>query len=441
MAYNVKFLRGSSASYLSLTTPDEKTFYYTTDTQQLYLGSVKLSNGADLEAAILRISANEKEIATIKTALGTLTQTAFNELKGRMDAAEAEINTLKNTKADKATTLAGYGIGDAYTKGEIDEIVATIESGDSQIGETIGQLRTDVDTIKTDYLKKTDKEELQGQITANTNAITLLTEGVDPEKVDSVKDLIDYVDKHGTEVTGMQADIVKAQEAADAAQDAADAAQAAAEKVAGDLAQEITDRTNAIGDLQTQIDGVKATADAAATQAALEAEIERATGVEGGLDTRLQTVETAIGDVENIASAIDTAKTEAIAAAATDATTKANAAQAAAVAHTNEEIEKITLTTGSANGTVAFKGVDVPVKGLGSAAYTDAAAYDASGSAENAKTEAIATAAGDATAKANTAKSEAIATASADATEKANTAETNAKTYVDSALTWGTIAE
>ena len=40
-----------------------------------------------------------------------------------------------------------------------------------------------------------------------------------------------------------------------------------------------------------------------------------------------------------------------------------------------------TLATGTANGTVKFNGTDVAVKGLGSAAYTNADAYDASGSA------------------------------------------------------------
>ena len=37
-----------------------------------------------------------------------------------------------------------------------------------------------------------------------------------------------------------------------------------------------------------------------------------------------------------------------------------------------------------------------------------------------------------------TAKTEAIDAAAADATTKANTAETNAKAYVDTAMTWGT---
>ena len=44
-----------------------------------------------------------------------------------------------------------------------------------------------------------------------------------------------------------------------------------------------------------------------------------------------------------------------------------------------------TLSTGSANGTVSFNGADVAVKGLGSAAYTNADAYDAAGSAQTAE--------------------------------------------------------
>ena len=49
--------------------------------------------------------------------------------------------------------------------------------------------------------------------------------------------------------------------------------------------------------------------------------------------------------------------------------------------------EKVyTLATGTANGTVKFNGTDVAVKGLGSAAYTEASAYDANGAASNVKT-------------------------------------------------------
>lgn len=64
------------------------------------------------------------------------------------------------------------------------------------------------------------------------------------------------------------------------------------------------------------------------------AEESRAKGVESGLNTRLEAVETKLGDGEgSVSSQIDTAKQAAINAAAVDATTKANAAEAAAKAH------------------------------------------------------------------------------------------------------------
>ena len=53
---------------------------------------------------------------------------------------------------------------------------------------------------------------------------------------------------------------------------------------------------------------------------------------------------------------------------------------------TRADLPTYTLATGSANGTVAFNGADVAVKGLGSAAYTDAKAYDAAGAADAVKT-------------------------------------------------------
>lgn len=48
-----------------------------------------------------------------------------------------------------------------------------------------------------------------------------------------------------------------------------------------------------------------------------------------------------------------------------------------------------TLVEGTANGTVKFNGTEVKVHGLGTAAYTDSTAYDASGSADAVKTAVI----------------------------------------------------
>lgn len=83
-------------------------------------------------------------------------------------------------------------------------------------------------------------------------------------------------------------------------------------------------------------------------------------------------------------------------AAYTESSAYATAAQGAKA---DTALQKSSITSGSANGTIAVGGSDVAVKGLGSAAYTDSTAYDTKGSA--------------------------------------STAETNAKEYADSLMTWG----
>lgn len=97
----------------------------------------------------------------------------------------------------------------------------------------------------------------------------------------------------------------------------------------------------------------------------------------------------------------------------------------------------IKLETGNTNGSVKFMGTDVPVKGLGSAAYTDSANYATSAQGGKADT-AIQTAEGDAYVNASasgtkisvSAKVQAVSTASASAKGLAEASDV--KTYVDS---------
>ena len=90
----------------------------------------------------------------------------------------------------------------------------------------------------------------------------------------------------------------------------------------------------AIGDLETLVgtlpDSVSATTIVGFVQEIVATEKSRAEGVEAGLDGRLATVEGAVATVD---SRIATAKQEAIDAAAGDATSKANTAEANAKAH------------------------------------------------------------------------------------------------------------
>lgn len=92
---------------------------------------------------------------------------------------------------------------------------------------------------------------------------------------------------------------------------------------------------------------------------------------------------------------VATAKQEAINAASTDASTKSNKALADAKSYADglgskyataaqgskadTALQKASITSGTANGTISVSGTDVIVKGLGSAAYTASTVYEKAG--------------------------------------------------------------
>lgn len=251
---------------------------------------------------------------------------------------------------------------------------------DAALAELQGQVTAAqgaIDTIEADYLKAADKAELQGNINTLTGVVETLRDGIDADKVDGVKDLIAYVEAHGPEVTGMKDDIkanANAIEALQAEDILLDGRLDAVEAMLG----------NGEGSVVDQIaDAKQAAIDAAAADAT-----SKANAAEANAKSHAETKATE-------------AKEAAIEAAAADATTKANAAQAAAEAtakayadglagnyataaqgaKADTALQAADIVTGSANGTIAVKGADVAVKGLGSAAYVETTAFDAAGTA------------------------------------------------------------
>jgi hypothetical protein len=167
----------------------------------------ELSNAIATEAA--RADAAEKaNAAAIKAVTDDYLKAAdMDTLQGNIDeVAEDVANIAKDylVEADK-TELSGAIALKADQTALDDEVqrATGIEGG----------LRTDVDAIKGDYLKAADKTELQGNIDTLTGVVETLRDGIDADKVDGVKDLIKYVEEHGTEVTGMQEDIADNAEA------------------------------------------------------------------------------------------------------------------------------------------------------------------------------------------------------------------------------------
>lgn len=93
----------------------------------------KVISAADITIESLRAAiakahehANKTQLDTYDKTQAELLQAAKAEAQALVTAHETAVNTALGDKADKATTLAGYGITDAYTKTEVDNRLSPI---------------------------------------------------------------------------------------------------------------------------------------------------------------------------------------------------------------------------------------------------------------------------------------------------------------------------
>lgn len=122
-----------------------------------------------------------------KAVLDTYTQTqsellasAKSEAETLVAAHETAVNEALENKADKATTLAGYGIADAYTKTEIDASLATITEN----------LNTKITATEVDSKIATAKEETLNEAASAANEALATRVGDIPEST-TIKSYID----------------------------------------------------------------------------------------------------------------------------------------------------------------------------------------------------------------------------------------------------------
>lgn len=94
--------------------------------------------------------ANAEQLATYDKTQSELLAAAKAEAEGLVAAHESAVNTALDGKADKATTLEGYGITDAYSKTEIDASLKTITDN----------LNTKISGTDVDTKISTAKEEI-----------------------------------------------------------------------------------------------------------------------------------------------------------------------------------------------------------------------------------------------------------------------------------------
>lgn len=354
-------------------------------------------------------------------------EAATAETTKQVGAAKTELQANIDKKADKATTLAGYGIADAYTKDEANTAIAAAVANAHHLKREIVSVLPEVFEANEDTIYMVPDAGSADAAGSNKSVYTeyMLVNGAFERIGTSDVDLSNYFTKDqvtGAITTAKSEAATDAQTKADAAKDAAiaaaaidattkaDAAQAAAITEAGKKADK------ALEDAKAYSDGLAKNYATAAQGAKADSALQAADVVEGTVNGAIS-VKGAPVKVHGLGTA---------AYAATD-----DFATAAQGAKADSAVQAADIISGTANGTISIKGKDVAVKGLGSAAYQNSGAFDASGAAAGALSEAKT--------YADTKKTEAVDAAAADATTKANNALASAKEYANGLIEWQTL--
>lgn len=260
-----------------------------------------------------------------------------------------DLQTTLDGKADKATTLAGYGITDAYTQVQTDsKIAAAIAAAP--------------------HLKRTIVEQLPEVDEADENTIYMVGTGAGSE--DSAYEEYMVINGAFERIGTSDVDLTNY-----ATKEYADQAEADAISTA---ATDATQKANAAEqNAKTYADGLIAGLDVEDT-AQSGKYVSAVAEVDGKIQVTRADLPAAATLVEGTANGTvkfngtDVAVHGLKSAAYTEASDYATAAQGALA---DSALQKADIVTGTANGTIAVDGSDVAVKGLGSAAYTEANAY------------------------------------------------------------------
>ena len=171
----------------------------------------KAYDAAGSAAAVLGESGDTADKNTVygakaaAAAAAQAAQTAQSTADGKIDLAGVQaLNYATKTEAEGYANAKDEAIAAAKKAG--DDAAAALESYKTTNNAAVA-LKADKSALEEEVARAKAAEQ------ANADAITLLTDGVDQEKVDGVRDLIAYVEEHGTEVTGMKEDIAENAEA------------------------------------------------------------------------------------------------------------------------------------------------------------------------------------------------------------------------------------
>lgn len=355
MAYNVKFLKGTAAQYSALASKDANTFYFTSDDSKLYLGTIELSTPEGVAAAIALVNNATKGNEALYSAIQTLNGDVTTD-GSVAKAIDTKAKAILGNDADltKLTTTAKT-------------IIAAINELDAEISDLTSDSKVSLETAETataGYLKtyelyqgKDKNKTLVGRIDIPKDLVVTSGEIVnDPEGQPAGKYIKLTIANQEAPVYINVKDLVDVY---------------TEEKNATQVQIAISDANVVSATIVAKSIGTTELTDSAVTTAKIN-------------DSAVTTAKIADENVtkEKLASGVQTSLDKAD-----------SALQESDITETTSEDDK---------GKIAVGTKKVAVNGLGTAAFTNASAYDAAGSAA--------------------------------------TAQSNAEAYTDTALTWGTLA-
>ena len=306
---------------------------------------------SDLDVGQLstQVDANKKDIATLKGDASTTGSVA----KAVADA-KAELTAEIDKKATKATTLEGYGITDAYTQTQVNTAISTAK------GEVVNDLTAG-----------------NGITITGTKANKTIAAKVDPAEGNALT-----VGEAGLKVT-----IPAAAEYSIAKDETSTEYAAVYHLTKGGV--NVGTAINIPKDMVVKSGSVVTNPTGQTKGTYIELVLANATNdkIYIPVDQLIEYVTSGSAKSDPIVVAVS--DDHKVTATITDgAITKAKLAEAVQTSLGKADSAVQAVATGTTNGTISVDGKEVPVAGLGSAAYTDSTAYDKNGDAAKALTDA-----------------------------------------------------
>ena len=246
MARNVLFLQGTAEKFSTIT-PDNNTFYLVGG-KDLYLGSQKLNNQAEISAAVERVAKNEGDISTLRADLDALTggsgsssissmlvtlrteleayadsavaveteraQTAEGNLQTAITNLEKKVDDNETDIEKKVSDLSGVVAGHTTT---IAEHTTDISELDQKIDGEVSTLEGKISAVDTrvDNLLGADKPESGAAPTIRAIAEDAASKKVDaivdnaPESFNTLKEIADWITNDDTGAASVAATVAQ----------------------------------------------------------------------------------------------------------------------------------------------------------------------------------------------------------------------------------------